>query len=142
MLDAFIRRVRDAYDDAFPEDLLRRGYGCPFHLSRCYCGAPTWQQPCPSCGFYPMYGSTGTSCARDSATRERFIATAERYGGVAAWYFAGYRRTVAYGKDPRFAAKIDRLVASARTWDGVPTPGDVWDQVRGECGAGTAPAAT
>lgn len=141
MLDAFVRRVRAAYDDAFPEDLLRRGYGCPFHLSRCYCGAPTWQQPCPTCGYYPMYGSTGTSWARESATREGFVATAERHGGVAAWYFAGYRRTVAYQNDYRFAAKIDRLVASAKAWEDVPTAGEVWDYVRGERGAGVAVAA-
>ena len=26
-----------------------------FHLSKCgQCGAPSWQQPCPTCSFYPM----------------------------------------------------------------------------------------
>jgi hypothetical protein len=132
MLDAFIQRVRDAYDDAFPEYRAQRGYGCPFHLSRCYCGAPSWQQPCPTCGYYPMYGLTGTSWARDSATREGFVARAERHGGVAAWYFAGYRRTVAYTKDWRFAEEIDGLVEAAKTWEGVPSPGEVWDMVRGK----------
>ena len=132
MLDAFIRRVRAAYDEAFPETLAGRGYGCPFHLSRCYCGAPSWQQPCPTCDYYPMYGSTGTSAARDSATRETFVATATRHGGIAAWYFEEYRRTVAYAKDPGFAARIDELVEAAKTWEDVPTPGEVWDWVRGE----------
>jgi hypothetical protein len=39
---------------------------------------------------------------------------------------------VAYTKDWRFAEKIDRLVEAAKTWEGVPSPGDVWDMVRGE----------
>lgn len=132
MLYAFIQRVRDVYDDAFPEYRAQRGYGCPFHLSRCYCGAPSWQQPCPTCDYYPMYGQTGTSRARDSATREEFVAKAERHGGVAAWYFACYRRTVAYKENWRFRERIDGLVETARSWAGVPSPGEVWDAVRGE----------
>lgn len=27
-----------------------------FNLSPCICGAPSWKQPCPFCGFYP-YGN-------------------------------------------------------------------------------------
>jgi hypothetical protein len=132
MIDAFVQRVRDAYDAAFPEERARRGYGCPFHLRRCYCGAPTWQQPCPTCDYYPMYGSTGTSWEKDSATREGFVTRASAYGGVAAWYFAGYRRTVAYANNSSFAAKIDALVEQAKGWTDVPSPGEVWDLVRGE----------
>lgn len=132
MLDAFIRHVRAAYDAAFPENVSTHGNGCPFHLARCYCGAPSWQQPCPTCGYYPMYGSTGTSWAPESATREGFVAMARRRGGVAAWYFAGYRRTVAYTADWRFRERIDALVAAAKEWDGVPSPAEVWDSVRGE----------
>lgn len=79
-----------------------------------------------------MYGSTGTSWARDSATREGFVAKTERHGGVAAWYFAGYRRTVAYTTDWRFAEKIDGLIEAAKTWEGVPNAGEVWDVVRGD----------
>ncbi|HST58968.1 MAG TPA: hypothetical protein VLK84_09775 [Longimicrobium sp.] len=132
MLDAFIRRVCAAYDEAFPENVSAHGYGCPFHLARCYCGAPSWQQPCPTCDYYPMYGSTGTSWAPESATRGGFVATAGRHGGVAAWYFAGYSRTVAYRTDWRFRERIDALVAAAKEWEGVPSPGEVWDSVRGE----------
>jgi hypothetical protein len=132
MLEAFIQRVRAAYDAAFPEERARRGYGCPFHLRRCYCGAPSWQQPCPSCGYYPMYGTTGTSAAPDSATRERFVARAAAYGGVAAWYFAEFRQVIAYRKDAAFAAKIEALVAEAKGWTDVPTPGEIWDALREE----------
>lgn len=131
-LEAFVQRVREAYDAAFPEARRERGYGCPFHLGRCFCGAPSWQQPCPTCGYYPMYGTTGTSWARDSATREAFVRTAERHGGVAAWYFAEHRRLVAYAKQPDFARRIDALVTAARGWADVPSPGEVWDLVRGE----------
>jgi hypothetical protein len=138
VLEAFIHKVRSAYDTAFPEARASRGYGCPFHLSRCYCGAPSWQQPCPTCGYYPQYGRTGTSWARDSATREGFVARADRHGGVAAWYFAEYRRTVAYQKDERFAQRIEALVADARTWPDVPDPGTVWDLVRGESPVGAS----
>lgn len=134
----FITRVRGAYDDAFPEGLAERGYGCPFHLSRCYCGAPSWMQPCPTCDYYPMYGSTGTSWARDSATREGFVSRVERHGGVAPWYFAGYRRTVAYEESWRFRERIDRLAEAAKQWEDVPSPGEVWDWVRGETAPGAA----
>jgi hypothetical protein len=132
MLDAFVERVRAAYDATFPEHRALRGYGCAFHLKRCYCGAPTWQQPCPTCGYYPMYGTPGTSCKPDSATRERFAARARHFGGVAAWYFAGFRQVVAYAEDPAFRDRIDRLVVDAATWTNVPTPEEVWDAVRGE----------
>lgn len=132
MLDAFVERVRAAYDAAFADERARRGYGCSFHLSRCHCGAPSWQQPCPTCGYYPMYGTTGTSWQPDSATREGFAARARHYGGVAAWYFAGFRRVVAYEMDPSFRDRIDRLVVDAATWTDVPTPEEVWDLVRGE----------
>lgn len=126
-IEPFVQRVRDAYDAAFQEQKAERGYGCPFHLSICWCSAVTFMQPCEICDYYPMYGATNSSLPRNGCTRERFVAIVERQGGVAAWYFASFRRVVAYKPFSTFKAKIDALVEDAKTWEGVPTPAEVWD---------------
>ncbi|MDQ3607197.1 MAG: hypothetical protein M3418_13545 [Gemmatimonadota bacterium] len=136
----FVERVRTAYDAALPELRIQTGYGCSFHLSPCYCGAPIWSQPCAVCGFYPDWSNpriTGTSWARGSCTRETFVRLAENHGCVAAWYFAGFRRTVAYKPHSDFAATIETLIADAKGWSDAPTPAEIWDAFY----PATAPAA-
>jgi hypothetical protein len=119
----FTRRVRMAYNIARGDINAL----CSFHLGRCHCGAPVWQQPCPICRYYPANGSTGTTAAPNSCTKERYVALAERHGGIAAWYFAGYRNTGAYAKQPGFARMIDELVEDAKTWTDVPSAAEIWD---------------
>lgn len=126
-IDRFVQRIRDAYDAVFAAERAERGYGCPFHLSRCWCSAPSPAQPCWICGYYPMYGLTNSSLPKNGCTRERFISVAERNGGIAVWYFASFRRVLAYQPGTTFQAKIDGLVEDAKTWEGVPSPAKVWD---------------
>lgn len=127
MIERFVQRVRDAYDRVFAAEKAERGYGCPFHLSLCWCGAPTWQQPDPTCGYYPQYGESNSSLPRNGCTRERFVALAERNGGMAVWYFSHFRRVVAYRPGTTYQMKIDGLVEDAKTWEDVPSPEVVWD---------------
>lgn len=129
MLEAFILRVRAAFDAAFPEERAEHGYGCTFRLVRCRCGAPTWQLPCPSCGYYPRAGTAFADTGKDSAARESFVASATARGGVAAWYFAGYKSPGALSRSPWLAGRLDELAQAASAWTEVPSPGDVWDAV-------------
>lgn len=48
-----------------------------FHLSPCFrCALPSWQQPCPWCGFYPMHHS---DYVKQPLTREHFLRRLARY---------------------------------------------------------------
>lgn len=120
------------------------GKTSPFHLAACAaCDGPSFQQPCPCCGAYPDASEprSVTEARRDAAqrrgagSRDRFIASVEHAGGVGAWYFASFRRTVAYAGSPgretpdhAFRAAIDGLVERARSMSW-PSPGEVWDHV-------------
>jgi len=100
-----------------------------FHLSACGgCGAPSFQQPCPLCGFYPMGEDKGTWSPR-TAGYEAFAAAVERSGpggqdgNIATWVLSSYgpsRLPVDFFAALRQAAFMD--VPSAREcWDTVVT---------------------
>lgn len=116
----------------------------PFHLASCSsCGGPSFMQPCPNCGAYPDASELPAvtearrvaAMASGAGSRDAFIRRVEREGGLGAWYFASFRRTVAYQgsgyrepHDPIFRADIEGLVERARQVEW-PSPGEVWDHV-------------
>lgn len=69
----------------------------PFHLDPCGgCGAPSFQQPCLVCGFYPM-GSNKGHWSPKVCSREHFVAHVARSapegrGNLATWYVSHYNR--------------------------------------------------
>ena len=101
-----------------------------FHLSRCACGAPCFQQPCTICGFYPMgnYASETTRVA-GKGTREAFVASVGRYPNIGAWYVLESRKhTIAWANNPEFRAAVEAdasaCVKQPEPW---PTAGEIYD---------------
>ncbi len=85
-----------------------------FHLTRCECGAPCFQQPCSICGFYPM-GDYAKQAARvaGKGTRERFVDSVEDHPNIGVWFVMGrYVGTVAWKQDPDFRVEIEALTES------------------------------
>lgn len=101
-----------------------------FHLGPCVCGAPTYQQPCPNCGFYPMGFDPAYLKAHQDicADRERWVKTVNRAGNIALWYLLDCNRTLAWEKDPVYRAEVEetRRKAASMQW---PEPGLIWDLV-------------
>ena len=131
--------VDDAFDAAaervgqvFEQGMLTRS---PFHLAPCGgCGAPSFQQPCMMCGFYPM----GTPTAADispPAKREAFVRAVEGSmpegrGNLATWYLSSRRKTVAYDKSPRYREEVEATVRTAALVADLPDAGAVFDHVK------------
>jgi hypothetical protein len=112
------------------------GKNSSFHLHACgRCDAPSWQQPCPCCGYYPM-GNPADEAERaaHALDRDRYERICEHQEGIGAWYFAGFSRTVAYS-DPTFPgrsafrAQVAEAVARCAAFS-FPPPGDIWDATR------------
>lgn len=119
----------------------------PFHLAACSaCGGPSFMQPCPNCGAYPDLSEPSSvtesrraaAMASGAGSRDAFARRVEREGGIGAWYFASFRRTVAYqgsGRfeqpNPIFRADIDGLVERARQVEW-PSAEEIWDRVSGD----------
>jgi hypothetical protein len=102
---------------------------CSFHLSTCHsCGCPSFQQPCALCGFYPM-GERDWRAKGEKIPKERFVAIAEKAGGVAAWYCSSLRRTVAHSKSPKFREAVERLIEAVKTIPNAPTAAEIWKTV-------------
>lgn len=103
-------------------------------LHRCICGAPTFQQPCPHCSYYPQASESGKAWhkayearLRDTVSREQFVAAVTRAGGYGPFYLrGGYGRSCAYLDNVFFRSDVDRLVEQAKTmtW---PDPGALYD---------------
>lgn len=90
--DDKIERVKETVEAVAIFDERERLASSPFHLSKCGgCGAPSFQQPCSLCGFYP-YGSYKGHWTPKEATKEQFEAMVERSGPdgkdgtVATWH--------------------------------------------------------
>ena len=138
-LEDLVAAVHALHEEAF-------GRPCHFHLSRCaICGAPSFAYPCPNCGRWADHGESPTEIEAQRRTaaasgiggRAAFVAGVERAGGLGAWYFGAFRRTVAYGGergrvgvDPAFRRAVDDLVARAGEVEW-PDPGEIWDAVTG-----------
>lgn len=96
----------------------------PFHLSACGgCGAPSFQQPCPLCRYYPIWGDN--SCSPKVATKQMFCemvgrsGPAGRDGTIVTWLIKN--------NDRRFPDQADSL---ARALDvDVPPAAAYWDAV-------------
>ena len=101
-----------------------------FQLGLCGgCGLPSWEQPCPVCGFYP-YGNDPREverCQRPGYTKGHWIRTVESYGGIAAWYFSGCKQTRAWDFS-EYRELIETLTAEAAQLEW-PDPEAVYEEV-------------
>jgi len=96
-------------------ELQRRS---PFHLAACGgCGGPSFQQPCPLCGYYPRGADKGHWHPKE-ATRDLFVGSVERSGpngaggNLATWVVRDLGRTTAYAS-PGGKARIEEMVSRA-----------------------------
>ena len=86
-----------------------------FHLSTCVCGQPSWQQPCPWCGFYPDHGRPAESkreTARAEGCADAARARLDAMNGAQGFFLAyrqGFRGVVAYKTAAEFRAWVDGL---------------------------------
>ena len=122
-LDDLVPAIHALYEQEFERP-------CHFHLAPCAkCGAPTFQYPCPSCD---TWNDASGPWSRDEqiapTTREQFVAKVERDGGIGAWYFGKWRRSVAYTETFGFKERIEGLVDRAKQIEW-PSPAEVWDAV-------------
>lgn len=103
------------------------------HLAACGgCGGPSFQQPCPLCGFYPMGADQGRWYPH-SATRhffcEQVAATAAKgTGNIATWVLSACKTTVAYSQTTAFRQRLDAALAEAALLL-MPDPGIVHDRI-------------
>lgn len=107
----------------------------PLHLAACGgCGGPSFQQPCPLCGFYPMGADKGRWHPETSSRRffcDKVAGSAPQgAGNLATWVLSASRKTVAYAQNPRFREQLDAALADAVLLD-MPDPGVVHDRVSG-----------
>jgi len=101
-----------------------------FHLGPCArCGCPSWQQPCPVCGFYP-YGARGYAEGRkwreaNPPSFERFEAWHNRHGNIFEAVMAQVSKLVPAGQ-AMVAPQVDRARREAEGWEW-PTARELWD---------------
>jgi len=102
--------------------------GSSFHLSPCgRCSLPSWQQPCPWCGFYPMSHS---DYQKHPQTREDFLRRLQGSTGQARSFFYFYAQQIAGNHVPEWAPIAKRILAEMISlgepyqW---PTHEEVWD---------------
>lgn len=119
--------VREAVEAVARADERVRLKHSPFHLVACSgCGAPSFGQPCPLCGYYPMGTHKGTWHPK-RASYEDFRRMVDRSGPggeggtIATWH----ARNVAYPRTAERSEEVARLAASVV----VPDAGTVWDVV-------------
>jgi len=119
MLNDFIQAVRDMDE--------RHRY---FHLTPCGgCGQPSFQQPCPLCGYYPMGNDPAERERCSGPTREDWLRMVR--GNVALWYVSRGRRTLSWKTDSMFRESIERLEDEARAMK-QPSPEEIYDAVMSE----------
>lgn len=100
----------------------------PFHLQSCGgCGAPSFQQPCIVCNYYPRGSDKGTWHPNE-ATIDHFRRSVEKSGpdgknGTLATWYIGYLSTIG-----RRQAPDQRIVCQAAELE-VPSVEDVWNTV-------------
>ena len=101
-----------------------------FHLSPCGgCGMPTWQQPCPVCGYYPMGNvSEEQERCRPYQDKGRWLRLVKRHGSIAAWYWAGRKRTVAWSSNWSFREETEALIEQCASMEW-PDPEAVYEEV-------------
>lgn len=107
-------------------------------LHICVCGAPTFQQPCETCGYYP-YGDDRKEYARcaGKATKEGFIRAVEAAGNIAAYWLRNKKQTCAYRDNPTYKALVDEAIEKTKTmpW---PAPERLWNAFEGKRKEGAA----
>jgi len=132
--DDKIERVKETVEAVARFDERERLASSPFHLSKCGgCGAPSFQQPCSLCGFYP-YGSNKGHWDPREATREQFSAMVERSGPdgkdgtVATWHARSFwERRVDVSREA--AKEAGEAAARRATTVSCCSADDVWDVV-------------
>jgi hypothetical protein len=124
----FIASVRKLYEDSL-------GLESPFHLSPCgQCGGPSFQQPCPLCGYYPMgifakkTDKPTISCAGFERAIDR-SGVGRKDGNVATWLAREQMRTVAYIEKQSYRNKVDAMLVAAQSLEGLPSAAEIYDLV-------------
>lgn len=97
-----------------------------FHLQKCYCGCPMWQQPCMICGYYPMYGDPGSSMGKGECSKEMFCNAVNRAGGILEFYLKSFMRCI----DPQEHI-LSKAREDSRGWI-FPTPEEIWNYYTAE----------
>lgn len=127
--------IRVMHDDAFRESGVYIN-PCSFFLAQCgQCGAPSWQQPCPACGFYPLEDWHQAGPAKKELLRRQNHVPADAFsrmvknrGNIGTWYFSEMKKTVAYRDNRSYADVVDRLIDKTRSMT-FPEPAEIWEQV-------------
>lgn len=93
------------------------------------CGAPSWQQPCPSCHYYPM-GDRFEATGSHTTARESWCKTARHHGGVLRWY----QNCLTRGAFPNTIKRLEAVSMLAEL-NGAsllvePDPETIFDEVR------------
>jgi hypothetical protein len=114
------------------QHLDRQSY---FHLGPCGgCGAPSFQQPCALCGFYPM-GETVVEPESPRFTCDQFEKTVRQSGYVrgegnlATWHARAFEKTVAFREQTTYANMVGRFVAAAQCQKMAATPAEIYQAV-------------
>ena len=111
------------------------GYTCSFHLSLCpRCDAPSWQQPCPFCDFYPMGDRDYNALTPEVKGNyfvpfERFEARIKGHVNFTAMYYASKKNVVAYSSDENYKAMVQHLIAYGLDVT-TPTPHEIWAAIK------------
>lgn len=115
-------------------------------LSQCLCGAPTWQQPCPFCGFYPQGDDPEERArVRGTMTKGEFVKRVEKAGGLVPLWVADKKKSVAYAiahgrqrssslketvECQRYADAVDAALNYAKQHKERYTPEEIWDAMQ------------
>ena len=92
-----------------------------FHLEKCYCGAPMWQQPCLICSYYPQWGQTNSYSKGDDCTKESFVKYVNHRGNILEFYLHSFKKCV----DPQtWITNKTRKITQGWEW---PSAEEIWD---------------
>lgn len=100
-LNKLTEQVRQIWDERYAANIRKFNPNaeveCHFHLFPCgQCSAPSWQQPCPWCGFYPTSNREWSIATRDREENRfpypQFERLINRSGNFAVFYFSYLER--------------------------------------------------
>lgn len=115
------------------ESIERFARDVAFHLSPCICNAPTWQQPCPFCHYWPDYGMRPAernqydNRFRNTMTFDRFANIMSRHEDNFALFWArqkAVRAVASWQGQATFLSERASEMARELSW---PSPKEIWD---------------
>lgn len=110
--------------------------GKNFHLSPCGgCLQPSWEQPCPFCGFYPEYGVPALwnkkhkeECRSQDWNKEKWIERVLRHQNIGRMFFSRCKQVVAYSELWEYREKVDSLILQCESIS-FPDLNELYDEV-------------